>query len=58
MLCTFFLSSADFLSKLTFLVKIRKIIRISSSLDPDQVQQTAGPNCLNRLSAYNTGRSS
>ena len=53
-----FLSPADFISKSTFFQKI--VIRVSNSLDPDQVQRFASlevdPNCLQRLSGDNTGR--
>ena len=57
-----FLSSADFFQNQLFLKIISQIlaIRVSSSLDPDQVQQNVGPdldpNCLQWLSADDTSR--
>ena len=55
------LSSADFFSKLIFQKNsFRNTIRMSNSLDPDQVRQIVGPdlgpNCLPKLSADDTGR--
>ena len=43
----YFLSSADFFSKISFW----NTIRVSNSVGPD-----LGPNCLQRLSADNTRR--
>ena len=52
-----FLSPADFFSKLLFFFK--NTIRVSNSLDPDQIKHFVGPdqgpNCLQSLSADNTG---
>ena len=52
------LLTADFFSELTFSENsFGHIIRVSNSLDPDQdrhfVGPDLGPNCLQRLSAYN-----
>ena len=56
----FLLSSVDFFSKLTFSKNsFRNTIRVANALDPDQDRQTGpdlGPNRLQRLSAYDTGR--
>ena len=56
-----FLPSADFFFKSTFLKNsFRNTIRVSNSLDPDQVPcfvgPDLGPNCLQRLSADDTSR--
>ena len=50
-----------FFSKLTFSENsFKNNIRVSNSLDPDQVRHIDGrdlsPNCLQRLSVDNTGR--
>ena len=49
---SFFLSSFDFFLKSTF---SKNSFSVSNSVDPDQVQQNAGPDlgpyCLQRLSA-------
>ena len=54
------LSSADFLSKLTFSKNsFRNIIRVSNGLNPDQDRHSVGPdldpNCLQRLSVDDKG---
>ena len=56
-----FLSSAEFFSKLTFSkYSFRNTIKVSNSLDPDQVRQNVGPdlvpNCLQKISADDTRR--
>ena len=52
-----FLSSAEFFLKSTFLKNsFRNTIRVSNSLDPDQVGPDLGPTCLQRLSADITSR--
>ena len=56
-----FLSSVDFFFKLTFSKKsFWNTIRVSNSLDPDQVLQFVGPDlgpdCLQRLSADDKSR--
>ena len=58
------LASADFFSKLTFFFQkksVRNSIRVPNKLDPDQDQHSDGtdliPNCLQRLSADDKGRS-
>ena len=53
--------SADFFFKIKFLEKkIKNIIRVSNSLDPDQAQENVGPdlglNCSHSLSADHTSR--
>ena len=54
-----FLSSTDFFLKSMFSKNyFRNTIRVSNSLDPDQVRHFVGPdlgpNCLQRLSADDT----
>ena len=56
-----FLSSADFFSKSTFSKNsFRNTIRVSNSLDQDQVRHFVGPdlgpNCLQKVSAEGTSR--
>ena len=56
-----FLSSTDFFSKLAFSkISFRNTIRVSNSLDPDQVRRFVGPdlglNCLQRLTADDISR--
>ena len=51
-----FLSPADFFPEINFQKhSLRNTIQVSNSLDPDQAQQSAGPDlgqkCLQRLSA-------
>ena len=50
----FFLLSADFVSKSTFLKTLSVIPSVSNTLDPDQaghfVRPDLGPNCVQRLS--------
>ena len=60
--CLCFLSSAVFFFKKQLFRKnyFRKTIRVSNSLDPDQVRHFVGPgldpNCLQKLSADDTRR--
>ena len=55
-----FLSSADFFKSTFSKNSFRNTIRVSNSLDPDQARQNVGPdlgpNCMQRLSADDTGR--
>ena len=55
-LTTCFLSSTDFFSNLLFQQNsFRNTIRVPDSLDPDQAPCPMVPNCLQKLSADDTG---
>ena len=55
-----YLLCADFFQNQLFRKILRNTVRVSNSIDPDQVQHFVttdlGPNCLQRLSAENSGK--